>query len=195
MAPAVQSRNLAIFRQGRVLVAAPIGSGQGRASQPGEALIVVNLGRPGGDGVPCPGPSTVQAVDVHLASGDAGLLVPLPDAISVCGVDAGSSQFFAPEVALNKTLSPITARIVAPREVRAGTQSRYEVVLTNAALESVRFSESCPNYREDLQPVGAGKLRFQLTCAALPELAPGESRMVLAVPPRCQPAAMTSFGR
>jgi hypothetical protein len=117
-----------------------------------------------------------------------------------CGVSV--SQFGVPAdavPAVNPPLSPLTAEIIAPATVVAGTTLRYTVTLANPSSTDVSFSP-CPAYQEF---VGSGSTtwfatvrNYQLNCAATTAIVAASSvtfEMELALPAD-QPGGPAKFG-
>jgi hypothetical protein len=81
-------------------------------------------------------------------------------------------------------------KLSAPSSVSAGKTLEYTVTLTVGAPGAVDFPQDCPNYEEELFPVGGGtplggKHIYSLNCAPVGAVRPGASvtfQMLLLVP-------------
>jgi hypothetical protein len=89
--------------------------------------------------------------------------------------------------------SPLSITVTLPDHVRAGQPMHYEVVLTNASGAPFRFHD-CPSYTEDASSsLGKNLANYQLNCASVGWLAPGQSvtfAMVLDMPANTLPKSV-----
>jgi hypothetical protein len=78
------------------------------------------------------------------------------------------------------SLPPVQVRLSAPSAVKPGAVLNYTVTLTNTGSSTIDLRASCPNYEEELFPIGrgsplGGKHFYALNCADAGLIAPGGS--------------------
>lgn len=81
---------------------------------------------------------------------------------------------------------PLAAKIISPSTIRAGSQLKYQVELTNVSGAPYHF-EQCPSYREAMDTVPRKQVLglYRLNCAPVKTMSPGATvsfAMVIDVP-------------
>lgn len=147
--------------------------------------------------------SNVSAVRIGIA--DVGVFtfhVPqLPVAYACQGVGVGTLAGPPLPVETAPAQPLPDAAIMAPAQVRAGSELKYVVTLTNPTKLPIDLRRQCPNYEEELfadivhgSPPLGGKHFYALNCKAAGVLEPGKPlafAMVLQVPADAAPGGYT----